>query len=112
VNKGYSNCGSDPVQKCHGKLPDGNFGGLGLQHVMKIGTKPLIPYYRPGEAVAHKHHAVLLANHDPVVAGSSLSAAGAAVEELEETARLHLLLNPSAFSRPSRSRNCARHFLP
>jgi ribulose-5-phosphate 4-epimerase/fuculose-1-phosphate aldolase len=81
-------------------------------YVMKIGTQPLIPYYRPGEAVAHKHHAVLLANHDPVVAGSSLSAAGAAVEELEETARLHLLLNPSAFSRPSRSRNCARHFLP
>jgi 3-dehydro-4-phosphotetronate decarboxylase len=68
--------------------------------VMKIGTLPLIPYYRPGDkklaeavrAVAHKHHAVLLANHGPVVAGSSLSAAGAAVEELEETARLHLLL--------------------
>jgi hypothetical protein len=35
-------------------------------HVMKIGTQPLIPYYRPGDkklaeavrAVAHKHHAV------------------------------------------------------
>jgi 3-dehydro-4-phosphotetronate decarboxylase len=70
-------------------------------YVMKIGTLPLIPYYRPGDkklaeavrAVAHKHHAVLLANHGPVVAGSSLSAAGAAVEELEETARLHLLLH-------------------
>jgi ribulose-5-phosphate 4-epimerase/fuculose-1-phosphate aldolase len=39
-------------------------------YVMKIGTLPLIPYYRPGDkklaeavrAVAHKHHAVLLAN--------------------------------------------------
>ena len=49
------------------------------------------PYYRPGDkelaeavrAVAHKHHAVLLANHGPVVAGSSLSAAGAAAEELK-----------------------------
>ena len=73
-------------------------------YVMKIGTLPLIPYYRPGDkklaeavrAVAHKHHAVLLANHGPVVAGSSLSAAGAAVEELEETARLHLLLHGHA----------------
>jgi 3-dehydro-4-phosphotetronate decarboxylase len=73
-------------------------------YVMKIGTLPLIPYYRPGDktlaeavrAAAHKHHAVLLANHGPVVAGSSLSAAGAAVEELEETARLHLLLHGHA----------------
>jgi 3-dehydro-4-phosphotetronate decarboxylase len=73
-------------------------------YVMKIGTLPLIPYYRPGDktladavrAVAHEHHAVLLANHGPVVAGSSLSAAGAAVEELEETARLHLLLHGHA----------------
>ena len=83
-------------------------------YVMKIGTLPLIPYYRPGDkklaeavrAVAHKHHAVLLANHGPVVAGSSLSAAGAAVEELEEIARLHLLLPVTrrAFSHPSRSR--------
>ena len=73
-------------------------------YVMKIGTLPLIPYYRPGDkklaeavrAVAHKHHAVLLANHGPVVAGSSLAAAGAAIEELEETARLHLLLRGHA----------------
>ena len=73
-------------------------------YVMKIGKLPLIPYFRPGDmklaeavrAVAHRHHAVLLANHGPVVAGSSLSAAGAAVEELEETARLHLLLHGRA----------------
>jgi ribulose-5-phosphate 4-epimerase/fuculose-1-phosphate aldolase len=38
----------------------------------------------------------LLANHGPVVAGSSLSAAAAAVEELEETARLYLLLQGHA----------------
>lgn len=43
-------------------------------------------------ALAGKHHAVLLANHGPVVAGTSLEAAVAAVEELEETAKLFLLL--------------------
>jgi len=69
-------------------------------YVMRIGTLPLVPYYAPGdlklaEAVrgfAGKHRAVLLANHGPVVAGSSLAAAGDAVEELEATARLFLLL--------------------
>jgi ribulose-5-phosphate 4-epimerase/fuculose-1-phosphate aldolase len=38
---------------------------------------------------------VLLANHGPVVAGTSLSAATDAVEELEATARLYLLLKGS-----------------
>jgi ribulose-5-phosphate 4-epimerase/fuculose-1-phosphate aldolase len=69
-------------------------------YVMRVGRLPLIPYYPPGdqglaEAVgkqAAKHHALLLANHGPVVAGGSLDAAAAAIEELEETARLYLLL--------------------
>jgi ribulose-5-phosphate 4-epimerase/fuculose-1-phosphate aldolase len=69
-------------------------------YVMRIGRLPLVPYFKPGdlslaEAVrgfAGKHHAVLLANHGPVVAGSSLDAAVNAVEELEETAKLYLLL--------------------
>jgi ribulose-5-phosphate 4-epimerase/fuculose-1-phosphate aldolase len=69
-------------------------------YAMRIGKLPLVPYYPPGdealaEAVAKlapAHHAVLLANHGPVVAGSSLSAAQDAVEELEETAKLFLLL--------------------
>jgi ribulose-5-phosphate 4-epimerase/fuculose-1-phosphate aldolase len=69
-------------------------------YVMRVGHLPLIPYFRPGdmslaEAVrgfAGKHHAVLLANHGPVVAGSSLDAAVNAIEELEETAKLYLLL--------------------
>jgi 3-dehydro-4-phosphotetronate decarboxylase len=45
------------------------------------------------EALADKHHAVLLANHGPVVAGTSLEAAVYAIEELEETAKLYLLLH-------------------
>jgi 3-dehydro-4-phosphotetronate decarboxylase len=73
---------------------------LTAYYVMRVGTLPLIPYFRPGDkalanavrAVADKHHAVLLANHGPVVAGSSLSAAVYATEELEETAKLYLLL--------------------
>jgi ribulose-5-phosphate 4-epimerase/fuculose-1-phosphate aldolase len=35
---------------------------------------------------------VLLANHGPVVAGTSLNGAVNAIEELEETAKLFLLL--------------------
>ena len=42
--------------------------------------------------MAGKHHAVLLANHVPVVAGTSLEDAVFANEELEETAELFLLL--------------------
>jgi ribulose-5-phosphate 4-epimerase/fuculose-1-phosphate aldolase len=69
-------------------------------YVMRVGALPLVPYYPPGdpalaEAVrklAGKHHAVLLANHGPVVAGDSLEAAVNAIEELEETAKLFLLL--------------------
>jgi len=70
-------------------------------YVMRVGTLPLIPYFKPGDlrladavrSLAGSHHAVLLANHGPVVAGTSLSAASAAIEELEETASLHLLLH-------------------
>ena len=69
-------------------------------YVMRIGSLPLVPYFAPGDMqladavrrFAGKHHAVLLANHGPVVAGSSLAAAADAVEELEETAKLFLLL--------------------
>jgi ribulose-5-phosphate 4-epimerase/fuculose-1-phosphate aldolase len=73
---------------------------LTAYYVMRIGSLPLVPYYAPGDMAlaqavrrfAGKHHAVLLANHGPVVGGSSLSAAADAVEELEATAKLFLLL--------------------
>jgi len=70
-------------------------------YVMRVGRLPLIPYFPPGdetlaEAVrkrASQHSAVLLANHGPVVAGTSLDVAVNATEELEETARLYLMLH-------------------
>jgi ribulose-5-phosphate 4-epimerase/fuculose-1-phosphate aldolase len=73
---------------------------LTAYYVMRIGTLPLVPYFAPGDTAladavrgfAGKHHAVLLANHGPVVAGSSLAAAADAVEELESTAQLYLML--------------------
>jgi ribulose-5-phosphate 4-epimerase/fuculose-1-phosphate aldolase len=69
-------------------------------YVMRVGRLPLVPYFRPGDlelaaavrGFAGKHHAVLLANHGPVVAGSGLDEAVNAIEELEETAKLYLLL--------------------
>jgi len=76
---------------------------LTAYYVMRVGTLPLIPYHPPGDEnlaravqkVADKHHAVLLANHGPVVSGSSLETALYAIEELEETAKLFLLLRGS-----------------
>jgi ribulose-5-phosphate 4-epimerase/fuculose-1-phosphate aldolase len=73
---------------------------LTAYHVMRVGTLPLIPYHRPGDRalaeavrrVAAKHRAVLLANHGPVVAGRSLDDAVDSAEELEQTAKLALLL--------------------
>lgn len=69
-------------------------------YVMRVGRLPLVPYHPPGDATlvdavamrASKHAAILMANHGPIVAGSSLEAAVNAIEELEETARLFLLL--------------------
>jgi ribulose-5-phosphate 4-epimerase/fuculose-1-phosphate aldolase len=68
--------------------------------VMRVGQLPLIPYFRPGDKAlaleiakhADKHAAVLLANHGPVVSGQDLDSAMYAMEELEETAKLILLL--------------------
>jgi len=91
-------------------------------YVMRVGKLPLIPYYAPGdktlgEAVgraAAQHNAVLLANHGPVVAGTSLSAAVDAIEELEETARLYLLLHgrPTRYLSREQIEDLKRRFPP
>jgi 3-dehydro-4-phosphotetronate decarboxylase len=77
---------------------------LTAYYVMRVGKLPLIPYFPPGDErlaaavrqVAARQPAVLLANHGPVVAGTSLDAAVGAIEELEATAKLYLLLQGHA----------------
>lgn len=68
--------------------------------IMKLGKVKLLPFFLPGDpamgdavrGLAGKRSAVMLANHGPVVAGMDVEAACNAIEELEETARLALLL--------------------
>jgi 3-dehydro-4-phosphotetronate decarboxylase len=69
--------------------------------VMRIGRRmPIVRYFRPGDAAmepaihdaAIDARAVLLANHGPVVSGKTLTDAVYAAEELEEAAKLYLML--------------------
>jgi 3-dehydro-4-phosphotetronate decarboxylase len=70
--------------------------------VMRVGKVKLVPYVRPGDprsgelvrALGGAYSAVLLANHGPVVTGKSLTSAVYAAEELEETAKLLVVLRP------------------
>ncbi|AKS31156.1 3-oxo-tetronate 4-phosphate decarboxylase [Mycolicibacterium goodii] len=76
---------------------------LTAYHVLKVGRLPLIPYHPPGDpdlvgaigVHAADVNAMLLANHGPLVCGTSLASAAATIEELEETAKLFLLLRGS-----------------
>lgn len=77
---------------------------LTAYYVMRVGKLPLVPYFPPGDErlasavrkLAADHASVLLANHGPVVAGKSLDNAAGAIEELEATAKLFLLLQDRA----------------
>jgi ribulose-5-phosphate 4-epimerase/fuculose-1-phosphate aldolase len=68
--------------------------------VMRVGQVKLVPYVRPGDAEAGdlirdlggRYAAVLLENHGPVVTGRDIASAVYAAEELEETARLFIML--------------------
>ncbi|MDM9625117.1 aldolase [Rhizobium sp. S152] len=88
------------VSLIDGLDPDDLLPPLTAYYVMRVGKLPMAPYFPPGdvalaEAVrerARESHAVLLANHGPVVAGKSLREAQYATEELEETAKLFLML--------------------
>jgi ribulose-5-phosphate 4-epimerase/fuculose-1-phosphate aldolase len=84
-----------------GTDPDDVLPPLTPYYVLRVGRLPLVPYGRPGDPAlvhavrerARDSHALLLANHGPIVAGPSLDAAASAAEEIEETAKLVLLLD-------------------
>jgi ribulose-5-phosphate 4-epimerase/fuculose-1-phosphate aldolase len=69
-------------------------------HVMRVGRVPLVAYHRPGDPgvveaihdITGDCHALLLANHGPIVSEGTLQQAADAIEELEQTARILLLL--------------------
>lgn len=68
--------------------------------IMKLGKVKLLPFFMPGDpamgeavrGLAGKRSAVMLANHGPVVAGKDIEAACNAIEELEDTARLAMMM--------------------
>jgi ribulose-5-phosphate 4-epimerase/fuculose-1-phosphate aldolase len=103
-----------------GLNPEDVFPPITAYAVMQVGRLALVPYYAPGDMalaeavrkVAGKHHALLLANHGPVVAGSSLTAAVYAIEELEQTAKLMLLLqgHPTRLLTPEQIAELNRRF--
>lgn len=80
--------------------PDDAIPPLTPYVVMRVGRVKLVPYVRPGDpamgdlirALDGKYAAVLLANHGPVVSAKDVETAVYASEELEETAKLVLLL--------------------
>ncbi|MCV3274320.1 3-oxo-tetronate 4-phosphate decarboxylase [Roseobacter sinensis] len=80
--------------------PDNFLPPLTPYAIMKLGRVKLLPFFRPGDpamgaavrGLAGKRTAVMLANHGPVVAGKDVEAACNAIEELEDTARLAILM--------------------
>lgn len=88
-------------------------------YLMRAGQTALVPYFRPGDpavaeaikGLAGRYTSVLLANHGPVVAGRDLEGAVFAIEELEETAKLYLILrgmNPRYLS-PAQVTDLSKH---
>jgi len=73
---------------------------LTAYYVMRVGRLPLVPFFLPGDRaladevrkVSRQNRSMLLANHGPIVSGASLKEAVYAYEELEETAKIFLVL--------------------
>jgi len=88
--------------------------------IMKLGKVKLLPFYLPGDpaigeairGLAGKRTAVMLANHGPVVAGKDVEAACNAIEELEDTAKLAMLMQglPARMLTPDQIRDVVTRF--
>lgn len=84
--------------------PDDALPPLTAYFAMRVGRLPLLPFHAPGDATlgpaaevaARDCHALLLSNHGPIVAERDLAAAMDAVEELEATAKIFLVLRGHA----------------
>jgi ribulose-5-phosphate 4-epimerase/fuculose-1-phosphate aldolase len=80
--------------------PDNFLPPLTPYAIMKLGRVKLLPFFLPGDpaigtalrGLLGKRAAVMLANHGPVVAGKDVDSACNAIEELEDTARLAILM--------------------
>lgn len=93
---------------------------LTAYQAMRVGTLPLLPYFAPGDAAlaeavgvaARKHHALLLANHGPIVSASTLAVAADVIEELEATASLWLRVRrePVRFLTPAQLADLAGRY--
>ncbi len=88
--------------------------------IMKLGKVQLLPFFLPGDpamgeavrGLAGKRSAVMLANHGPVVAGKDVEAACNAIEELEDTARLAMLMRgvQASMLTPAQITDLVTHF--
>ena len=80
--------------------PDNFLPPLTAYSIMRLGKVKLLPFFVPGDpamgdairGLAGKRSAVMLAHHGPVVSGKDVEAACTAIEELEDTARLAILM--------------------
>lgn len=102
--------------------PEAALPALTPYQLMRCGATALVSYFRPGDpavadairALEGRYTSILLANHGPVVAGDSLEAAVFNCEELEESAKLYILLRdrePRLLTRPQ-VEDVARSFRP
>lgn len=77
---------------------------LTAYYAMRVQRLPVVPYSPPGdiqlatevERFARETPAMLMRNHGSIAIGATLAEATALAEEIEETARLYLLLGDSA----------------
>ena len=77
--------------------------------IMRLGAIGMVPYFPPGDKTlaaaisdkAQQHAAILMANHGPIVSGKDLWSTMYAIEELEESCRLMMMLQDKSANKLS-----------